>query len=108
MAFFPIELKKYIIPKDKLVTFIDRKHSEFYNILDYEMKRALDQFDSSEIQSTPDDSISSEDLISENYLVTLSKEHPEFYKIMDYEIRRALNQFNSNEIQADKWIHVVL
>lgn len=103
-TFFPIALKQNIISKDKLGTIIDREHSEFYRLFEYEIKRAVKQFDSNEIQSTLDDSISSDDLyeilVSENYFMTMPKEHLEFYKIQDYEIRRALEQFDSSLIQA--------
>lgn len=99
-TFFPIEWKKDIIPKDKLVTLIAREHSKFYKIIDYETKRAVKQFDSSTIQSTLDDSISSDALVSENYFMTMPKEHSEFYKILDYEIRRAMEKFDSSTIQV--------
>ena len=64
-------------------------------------KKALEKFDSSEIQSTLADSVSSDEMISKNHLVTIDKEHPEFYKVINYEIKRALEKFDSSEIQNE-------
>jgi len=43
-TFIPIEYRTFVPESDELVTIMDREHSEFYKLLDYETKRAIEQF----------------------------------------------------------------
>jgi len=55
-TFIPIENRNFDSPQDKITTHIDRLHSEFYLLVEHEIRNAITQFDSTLIQSHIGDS----------------------------------------------------